>query len=130
MPARTSRSRHRLVPVNAPLPTFMRAPGEASGSFALESAIDELAVAVKVDPLAMRLLNYAETDLHEEKPFSSKSLRQCYAAGAEAFGWARRATGARIDARRRHFDRLGDGDGDLSDEPLEGERPAGVRRRW
>jgi xanthine dehydrogenase YagR molybdenum-binding subunit len=82
---------HRLVPVNAPLPTFMRAPGEASGSFALESAIDELAVAARVDPLALRLLNYAETDLHEEKPFSSKSLRQCYAAGAEAFGWARRS---------------------------------------
>ena len=82
---------HRLVPLNAPLPTFMRAPGEASGSFALESAIDELAVAARVDPLALRLLNYAETDPHENKPFSSKSLRQCYAAGAEAFGWARRS---------------------------------------
>ncbi|HEY3912826.1 MAG TPA: xanthine dehydrogenase family protein molybdopterin-binding subunit [Stellaceae bacterium] len=81
---------HRLVPLNAPLPTFMRAPGEASGSFALESAIDELAAAAGVDPLGLRLLNYAETDPHERKPFSSKSLRQCYAAGAEAFGWARR----------------------------------------
>ena len=81
---------HRLVPLNMPLPTFMRAPGEASGSFALESAIDELAAAVKRDPLAVRLANYAETDPHEDKPFSSKSLRQCYAAGAEAFGWARR----------------------------------------
>lgn len=83
---------HRLVPLNAPLPTFMRAPGEASGSFALESAIDELAVAAKIDPVALRLLNYAETDPHEDKPFSSKSLRQCYAAGAEAFGWARRTS--------------------------------------
>ena len=81
---------HRLVPLNAPLPTFMRAPGEASGSFALESAIDELAAAAKIDPLALRLLNYAETNPHERKPFSSKSLRQCYAAGAEAFGWAQR----------------------------------------
>ena len=82
---------HRLVPLNMPLPTFMRAPGEASGSFALESAIDELAAASGRDPLAVRLLNYAETDPHEDKPFSSKSLRQCYAAGAETFGWYRRS---------------------------------------
>ena len=81
---------HRLVSLNAPLPTYMRAPGEASGSFALESAIDELAVALKLDPLELRLRNYAETDPHEDKPFSSKALKQCYAAGAEAFGWARR----------------------------------------
>ncbi|HXC91496.1 MAG TPA: xanthine dehydrogenase family protein molybdopterin-binding subunit [Stellaceae bacterium] len=82
---------HRLVPLNMPLPTFMRAPGEASGSFALESAIDELAAAAKLDPIAVRLLNYAETDPHEDKPFSSKSLRQCYAAGAAAFGWPDRS---------------------------------------
>ncbi|MBV9584845.1 MAG: xanthine dehydrogenase family protein molybdopterin-binding subunit [Alphaproteobacteria bacterium] len=81
---------HRLVPLNMPLPTYMRAPGEASGSFALESAMDELAAALKVDPLELRLRNYAETDPHENKPFSSKSLRQCYADGAAAFGWARR----------------------------------------
>src|SRR5437868_177357 len=81
---------HRLVPLNAPLPTYMRAPGEASGSFALESAMDELAVALKLDPVELRLRNYAETDPHEDKPFSSKALKQCYAAGAEAFGWARR----------------------------------------
>jgi xanthine dehydrogenase YagR molybdenum-binding subunit len=81
---------HRLVPLNAPLPTYMRAPGEASGSFALESAMDELAAALKMDPLELRLRNYAETDPHEDKPFSSKALRQCYADGAEAFGWARR----------------------------------------
>jgi xanthine dehydrogenase YagR molybdenum-binding subunit len=82
---------HRLVPLNMPLPTFMRAPGESSGSFALESAMDELAAAARIDPLELRLLNYAETDPHEGKPFSSKSLRQCYAAGADAFGWARRS---------------------------------------
>lgn len=81
---------HRLVPINAPLPTYMRAPGEASGSFALESAMDELAAAAKLDPLELRLRNYAEIDPHEEKPFSSKSLRQCYEAGAAAFGWAQR----------------------------------------
>jgi xanthine dehydrogenase YagR molybdenum-binding subunit len=81
---------HRLVSLNAPLPTYMRAPGEASGSFALESAMDELAAALKLDPIELRLRNYAETDPHEDKPFSSKALKQCYAAGAEAFGWARR----------------------------------------
>ena len=81
---------HRLVPLNAPLPTYMRAPGEASGSFALESAMDELAAALKMDPFELRLRNYAETDPHEDKPFSSKALRQCYSDGAEAFGWARR----------------------------------------
>jgi len=82
---------HRLVALNAPLPTYMRAPGEASGSFALESAMDELAAALKLDPVELRLRNYAETDPHEDKPFSSKSLRQCYADGAEAFGWSRRS---------------------------------------
>ncbi|MBV9861584.1 MAG: xanthine dehydrogenase family protein molybdopterin-binding subunit [Alphaproteobacteria bacterium] len=86
---------HRLVPVNAPLPTYMRAPGESSGSFALESAMDELAAAVQVDPVALRLANYAQVDPHEDKPFSSKSLRQCYAAGAEAFGWGQRSAAPR-----------------------------------
>src|SRR5262249_22153837 len=81
---------HRLVPLNASLPTYMRAPGEASGSFALESAMDELAAALKMDPLELRLRNYAETNPHAQKPFSSKALQQCYADGAEVFGWARR----------------------------------------
>jgi xanthine dehydrogenase YagR molybdenum-binding subunit len=81
---------HRLVAVNAGLPTFMRAPGEASGNFALESAIDELAVALKLDPLEFRLQNYAVQDPHENKPFASKKLRECYAQGAAAFGWSRR----------------------------------------
>jgi xanthine dehydrogenase YagR molybdenum-binding subunit len=83
---------HRLVPLNMPLPTYMRAPGEASGSFALESAMDELAAAVNIDPVELRLVNHAEADPHEDKPFSSKSLRQCYAAGAQAFGWERRSS--------------------------------------
>lgn len=82
---------HRVVPVNQSLPTYMRAPGEAPGSFALETALDEVAAVVKVDPLELRVLNYAETDPSEDKPFSSKSLRQCYAAGAEAFGWSGRS---------------------------------------
>ena len=69
---------------------FMRAPGEATGSIALESAIDEMAQACGMDPLAFRLKNYAEVEPISGKPFSSKALRECYAQGAERFGWARR----------------------------------------
>jgi xanthine dehydrogenase YagR molybdenum-binding subunit len=69
---------------------FMRAPGEAPGSIALESAIDEAAVACGMDPLAFRVKNYAETDPMSGKPFSSKALRECYAEGAARFGWAGR----------------------------------------
>ena len=81
---------HRIVPVNQGLPTYMRAPGEASGVFALESAMDELAAALKMDPIAVRLANYTEVDPHEDKPFSSKKLRECYEQGAAAFEWSRR----------------------------------------
>ncbi len=82
---------HRLVATNASLPTYMRAPGLASGNFALESAIDELAVALHMDPLEFRLRNYAETDEHLNKPYASKALRDCYQQGAEQFGWSRRS---------------------------------------
>jgi len=78
---------HRLARMNLGTPTFMRAPGEASGSFALESAMDELAYELGMDPLALRLKNYTERDPGKELPFSSKSLRQCYEIGAERFGW-------------------------------------------
>ena len=68
-------------------PNFMRAPGEASGSIALESAIDEMAQAAGIDPLEFRLRNYAEVEPLSGKPFSSKALRECYAQGAARFGW-------------------------------------------
>ncbi len=68
-------------------PTWMRAPGAVSGMFALECAMDELAYAVKIDPLELRLINYAETDPESGKPWSSKALRECYRLGAEKFGW-------------------------------------------
>jgi xanthine dehydrogenase YagR molybdenum-binding subunit len=86
---------HRLVALNASLPTYMRAPGEASGVYAIESAMDELAVALKMDPLALRLKNYTETDPHENLPFSSKNLRLAYSKGAEAFGWDKRTPAPR-----------------------------------
>ena len=84
------RTSHEAVRLDTGTPTFMRAPGEATGSIALESAIDEMALACGMDPLAFRLRNYAEVEPISGKPFSSKALRECYAQGAERFGWARR----------------------------------------
>lgn len=81
---------HRLVKLNVGTPTFNRAPGESTGTFALESAMDELAVALRVDPIALRLKNYADADPEDGRPWSSKSLRACYAQAADRFGWARR----------------------------------------
>ncbi len=81
---------YAAVRVDTGTPLFMRAPGEASGSIALESAIDEMAYACEMDPLAFRLKNYAETEPVSGKPFSSKALRACYAQGAERFGWISR----------------------------------------
>ena len=82
---------HRLVAVNQGLPTYMRAPGEATGMFALECAMDELAVALKMDPLALRLKNHADRDPSEDKPYASKGLRECYEKASERFGWSRRS---------------------------------------
>ena len=81
---------HDAVRIDTGTPMFMRAPGEAPGSIALESAVDEMAEACGMDPLAFRLKNYAETEPASGKPFSSKKLRECYAQGAAAFGWATR----------------------------------------
>jgi xanthine dehydrogenase YagR molybdenum-binding subunit len=81
---------HKLVRIDIGTPTFQRAPGESTGTFALESAMDELAYAIALDPLALRLRNYAETDAGEKKPWSSKTLRECYARGAARFGWEKR----------------------------------------
>ncbi|HEY2343945.1 MAG TPA: xanthine dehydrogenase family protein molybdopterin-binding subunit, partial [Chthoniobacteraceae bacterium] len=80
----------KLVRLNVVRPTFMRAPGEVTGMFALESAMDELAHQLKIDPIELRLRNYAESSPLEQLPFSSKSLRECYARAAEKFGWKRR----------------------------------------
>ncbi len=81
---------HEAVRLDTGTPFFMRAPGEASGSAALESAIDEMAEACGMDPLAFRIKNYAEVEPLSRKPFSSKALRECYQRGAERFGWAGR----------------------------------------
>ena len=80
----------RLAPMNVNTPTYMRAPGEASGVFALESAMDELAVALGIDPVELRLRNEPERDEYKNLPFSSRSTRECYRVAAERFGWSRR----------------------------------------
>jgi xanthine dehydrogenase YagR molybdenum-binding subunit len=80
----------KLVKLNLGTPTFNRGPGESSGTFALESAIDELAYALDLDPIELRLRNHADADPESGHPFSSKWLRECYRKGAERFGWARR----------------------------------------
>ncbi|HVX85594.1 MAG TPA: xanthine dehydrogenase family protein molybdopterin-binding subunit [Phycisphaerae bacterium] len=80
---------HRLVPVHRNNPTQMRAPGHAPGTWALEAAMDELAWKAGIDPIELRLRNDAERDEELDKPWSSKSLRECYRAAAERFGWER-----------------------------------------
>jgi xanthine dehydrogenase YagR molybdenum-binding subunit len=78
---------YQNVPTDLPTPAAMRAPGAVSNMFALECAMDELSYALKMDPLELRLINYAETDPDSGKPFSSKALKECYRMGAEKFGW-------------------------------------------
>ncbi len=80
----------RLVRSDIGTPSYTRAPGEAPGTFALEIAMDEMAYALKMDPVEFRLKNYAESDEDKGLPWSSKSLRECYRVGVDRFGWAKR----------------------------------------
>jgi xanthine dehydrogenase YagR molybdenum-binding subunit len=84
------RTRYRLLPLDTGTPTWMRGPGEASGVFALECAVDELSYALGIDPIELRRRNEPAIDEGENKPFSSRSLMKCYDLGAERFGWSRR----------------------------------------
>lgn len=83
-------TRYRLAAMNVNTPASMRAPGEATGVYALECALDELADALKMDPLRLRLVNHADDDPEKHLPWSSKSLQQCYQQAAAKFGWAKR----------------------------------------
>jgi xanthine dehydrogenase YagR molybdenum-binding subunit len=83
-------TRYRLAAMNVNTPAPMRGPGEATGVYALESALDELAAALKLDPVELRLRNFADADPQSGKPWSSNSLKECYRAAAERFGWSRR----------------------------------------
>jgi xanthine dehydrogenase YagR molybdenum-binding subunit len=92
---------HRIRRGNVTLPTFMRSPWDGPGSWALGSAMDELARALNMDPLDLRLINYAETDPESGKPWSSKKLREAYEEGARRFGWRTRAKGGTRDGHWR-----------------------------
>lgn len=81
---------HQVVHLNRGTPCPMRAPGESVGTYALEAAMDELAYKLQLDPLALRLANYANEDPQKKKPFSDKNLRECYERGAAAIGWNQR----------------------------------------
>jgi xanthine dehydrogenase YagR molybdenum-binding subunit len=95
------RSRHRLVALDVPTPRWMRAPGEAPGSFALESAVDELAEACGVDPVELRVRNDPAAEPESGLPFSSRNLVACLREGAQRFGWhdRDRRPGIRSDGR-------------------------------
>jgi xanthine dehydrogenase YagR molybdenum-binding subunit len=82
-----ARYEHKLARLDLPTPSDMRAPGAATGVHGLECAMDELAVALKLDPLEVRLRCYSDRDQHDDIPYTSKKLRECYRQGAEAFGW-------------------------------------------
>ena len=81
---------HKLVEMNLGVATFHRAPGEASGTAALESAIDELAYEAKIDPVKLRMDSYAVNDQSHNQPWTSKHLKECYEQASQRFGWSRR----------------------------------------
>ncbi|MCX2575306.1 xanthine dehydrogenase family protein molybdopterin-binding subunit [Pedobacter sandarakinus] len=81
---------YRVVPMNLILPTYTRGPGKSTGSFALESAMDELAYQLKIDPIAFRIKNEPSKDPSNNKPWSSRTTVQCLEEGAKAFGWEKR----------------------------------------
>ncbi|HEX4721206.1 MAG TPA: xanthine dehydrogenase family protein molybdopterin-binding subunit [Pseudonocardiaceae bacterium] len=87
----------KIVPLHIPPTTFMRAPGEAPGSFALESAIDELAIALNMDPIELRLRNDSTAPPGKDLLWSSKHLDECYHIGANRFGWADRSPNGHTD---------------------------------
>src|SRR3954452_20650931 len=85
-----TRFSHKLVRLDVSTPCDMRGPGAASGVCALECAMDELAAALELDPIELRLKCYSDRDQSEDLPYTSKQLRECYTRGSETFGWSRR----------------------------------------
>jgi xanthine dehydrogenase YagR molybdenum-binding subunit len=83
-------TQYRLTQLDLSVPTYTRGPGETTGVFALESAMDELAYALNMDPLELRKKNYSEKDPEQNLPWSSKYLNECYEMGAAHFGWDKR----------------------------------------
>jgi xanthine dehydrogenase YagR molybdenum-binding subunit len=96
-------SRYRLVPLDVNMPTYMRGPGESTGAYALECALDELAHRLDLDPIDLRLRNEPTVDESNNLPFSSRRLADCYRAGAAGFDWSRRSP---VPRARREGDLL------------------------
>lgn len=84
-------TRYKIVPLNVGVPAPMRGPGEATGAYALESALDELSYKLNIDPIELRLKNYADVNPENNLPWSSKYLKECYQQGAERIGWDKRS---------------------------------------
>ncbi|MGY1805671.1 xanthine dehydrogenase family protein molybdopterin-binding subunit [Blastococcus sp. SYSU D00922] len=95
------RTTHRLARLDVPPPTIMRAPGETPGMFALESAMDELAVALGIDPVELRIRNEPDRDPERDVPWGERHLVECLRTGAERFGWAGRDPRPRLRAEGR-----------------------------
>ena len=97
------RSTYRVVPLDVNLPTFMRGPGAVTGTFALESAMDDLAHQLEMDPIELRLRNEPDRDQTDGLPFSTRRLTECLRQGAATFGWSRRTP---VPRSMRDGDRL------------------------
>ncbi|MCY7375296.1 MAG: xanthine dehydrogenase family protein molybdopterin-binding subunit [Pyrinomonadaceae bacterium] len=98
---------YKVARLNIGTPTFMRAPGETPGTFALESAMDELAFELKIDPLQLRILNHTSMNVSEKLPFSEENLLECYRIGAEKIGWANRKMEPRMNRRGKYLVGMG-----------------------
>ena len=88
--AANRRTTHRLLALDVPTPSWMRAPGECPGMYALESALDELAIACRIDPIELRIRNEPDVEPESGKPWSSRNLVACLRDGAARFGWSDR----------------------------------------
>ncbi|WP_420148371.1 xanthine dehydrogenase family protein molybdopterin-binding subunit [Spirosoma sp.] len=94
---------YRVVPMNLIVPTYTRGPGKSTGSFALESAMDELAYKLKMDPIEFRIKNEPERDPSNGKPWSSRTTVQCLREGAKAFGWEKRKSEPRQNQQGNYW---------------------------
>jgi xanthine dehydrogenase YagR molybdenum-binding subunit len=82
---------YKILPLDVNTPTWMRGPGEATGSFAIECILDELSYKLNMDPVELRIKNYAEVNPQNKLPWSSKYLKECYNKGREMIGWTKRS---------------------------------------
>ncbi len=94
---------YKIANFDVGAPTFMRAPGETPGTFALESAMDELAVELKIDPIKLRTMNHTAIDPESKLPFSMENIIECYTVGAEKFGWANRKSQPRMNRKGKYL---------------------------